>query len=92
MLPSELVENNSSLPSEIVCFVPENIAVQSQVLSILRQSNYRQIQQLTCFVREHCIVLCGVVDSFYLKQLAQALLRRFSLEGWAIHNTIDVRW
>lgn len=92
MLPTELVENTLILPSEFYCCLPENIAVQSQVLAILRQSKYRQIQELTCFVREHCIVLCGMVDSFYLKQLAQALLRRFSLEGWAIHNTIDVQW
>jgi hypothetical protein len=37
-------------------------------------------------------VLRGVVDSFYLKQIAQSLLRELLLAGWRIENSIEVRW
>lgn len=72
--------------------IPSETETHSRVVSMLRSSSYRQVQQVQCEIFPGCIVLRGVVDSFYLKQIAQSRLRELLLAGWRIENSIEVRW
>ena len=57
---------------------------------LLGSSGYRPLAHLNCEVRDGRAVLSGVVPTFYLKQLAQALLLRLGdLQG--VQNRVEVR-
>jgi hypothetical protein len=59
-------------------------------LGLLRSSGYRPLVRLNCEVHDGRAVLSGVVPTFYLKQLAQALLLRLGeLQG--VKNLVEVR-
>jgi hypothetical protein len=59
-------------------------------LGLLRSSGYRPLLRLDCEVRDGQAVLSGAVPTFYLKQLAQALLLRLpDLQG--VRNLVEVR-
>jgi hypothetical protein len=55
----------------------------------LRKSSYLGLRCVYCEACEGVLVLHGRVSSFYLKQLAQELVRR--IEGWhTIENKVEV--
>jgi osmotically-inducible protein OsmY len=57
----------------------------------LRQSPYAELRRVRCRFREGVLVLHGRVSCYYLKQVAQHLVRR--LTGVVeIENRLDVSW
>jgi osmotically-inducible protein OsmY len=65
------------LPSQRQETAPAKAArvVQATALSRLRTSGYAQLQLISCEFHEGVLTLRGHVSSFYLKQLAQTLVR-----------------
>jgi hypothetical protein len=53
----------------------ERRLVEAEALSWLRESGYRQLRAVSCEFHEGVLTLRGSVSSFYLKQVAQTLLR-----------------
>jgi osmotically-inducible protein OsmY len=50
--------------------------LRSSVLAALRASGYRVLRNIDCEVHGDSVTLSGVVPSFYLKQVAQAVALR----------------
>ncbi len=71
---------------------PAVCAIKARVASKLAESNYHQLQRVESRVCGNRIVLDGIVSSFYLKQLAQAALREFTVDGRVIENNLQVNW
>ncbi len=63
-----------------------------KALRALREGSYAELRKVRCGVEEGRLVLQGVVSSFYLKQVAHALVRRSSGEGCAIDNRLEVNF
>ncbi len=53
-------------------------------------SGYRALAFLDCEIVSGVVVLSGVVSSFYLKQVAQAVVQRLELAD-RIENRVEVR-
>ena len=67
----------------------EKKVVQAEAQSRLRKSGYRELQLVSCEFHEGVLTLRGRVPSFYLKQVAQELIRR--LDGAEeINNRVEV--
>ncbi len=49
--------------------------VHDAVLATLRSSGYRPLWNLDCQVLDDSVILTGVLPSFYLKQIAQTIVR-----------------
>jgi osmotically-inducible protein OsmY len=63
--------------------------LRENALSFLKSSGYRSLWELQCEVLDGIVTLSGMVSSFYLKQVAQALvLRMDAVKG--IQNRIWV--
>jgi hypothetical protein len=59
-------------------------------LRVLQSSSYAALRQLRCEVTEAVIIIHGVLPSYYLKQVAQALILR--LDGVrSVTNLVEVR-
>jgi hypothetical protein len=58
--------------------------------ALLTNSGYRELAQVGCLCEADTVILHGVVSSYYLKQLAQAMLAASPLYG-RIDNRIVVR-
>jgi osmotically-inducible protein OsmY len=57
--------------------------------ALLRQSSYLELRSVSCEFHQGMLTLRGRVPSYYLKQLAQALLRQ--VEGVChLNNQLDV--
>lgn len=50
-------------------------AIQTTALALLQSTGYRALRRLECRVNDRTVELYGVVESFYLKQLAQEAVR-----------------
>lgn len=60
-----------------------------QVTSALQKNPYLDFSTLTCETKEGCVVLRGVVPSYFEKQMAQESIR--SIEGICeIFNELEV--
>jgi hypothetical protein len=68
--------------------IPE-LALQSQVRAALQSAGYRTLAGLDCRVVDGAIVLSGRVPSYYLKQVAQAVVLRLAT-AWRIDNCVSV--
>ncbi len=53
--------------------------IESQGHTLLRQAPYTELRHVTCEFHEGILTLRGSVSSFYMKQLAQTVVR--SLDG-----------
>jgi hypothetical protein len=60
------------------------------VTRALRSSGYGPLRDLDCRIREGEVVLSGVVSSFFLKQMAQAIVLRLERVE-RVRNLIEVR-
>ena len=64
-------------------------AVQAAAQSRLRKSGYHELHVVSCEFHEGVLTLRGRVSSFYLKQVAQEVIRR--LEGAEeVNNRLEV--
>jgi len=67
----------------------EKRVVQAEALSRLRESGYHELHFVLCDFHEGVLTLRGRVSSFYLKQVAQEVIRR--LEGAEeVNNLLEV--
>ncbi len=67
----------------------ERQVVQTQAQSRLRKSGYHELRFVLCEFHEGVLTLRGQVPSFYLKQVAQELIRR--LDGAEeVNNRLEV--
>jgi osmotically-inducible protein OsmY len=67
----------------------EKQSLQAEAQWRLRNSGYRQLHLVSCGFHEGVLTLRGQVSSFYLKQLAQMLLRELHGVG-EIDNRLEV--
>jgi hypothetical protein len=67
----------------------EPLVIQSEAQSRLKESGYRELESVSCEFREGVLTLRGRIPSFYLKQVAQTLLRELDIVG-EIHNRLEV--
>lgn len=56
----------------------------------LRATRYAGLQHVECRLSEHRLVLSGTVSSYFLKQLAQSVLRKRFGDHWQIENRLQV--
>lgn len=63
--------------------------LRNAVLTALRCSGYRRLENLECEVRDGQVTLTGVLPSFYLKQVAQTVAMRVELVR-EVRNGIEV--
>ena len=69
---------------------PHERRLEQRVTRALRKSSHRALAVLQCEVSGGLVVLRGVVSSYYLKQIAQAIALR--IDGVRkVENLIDVR-
>ena len=67
----------------------ERPVVQAEAQSRLRKSGYHELHLVSCDFHEGVLTLRGCVTSFYLKQVAQELIRR--LDGAEeVNNRLEV--
>ena len=67
----------------------ENRIVEARVTDLLRRSVYPEIRRVTCEFHEGMLFLRGRVSSYYLKQVAQAVvLKMGSFEE--LNNQLEV--
>ena len=60
-------------------------------LAALCESHGRSLREVACEVSERAIVLQGTVATYYEKQLAQELVRKYRI-GWRVDNRIEVKY
>lgn len=60
-------------------------------LATLCELHGRSLREVACEVSERAIVLRGKVSTYYEKQLAQELVRKYRI-GWRIDNRIEVQY
>lgn len=64
-------------------------ALQKRAVTRLKESGYGPVARLECRVEHGVVELVGVVPSFYLKQVAQAVIQRLDrVQG--IRNKVQV--
>ncbi len=67
----------------------EKRVVQAEAQARLRRSGYHELHLVSCNFHEGVLTLRGRVSSFYLKQIAQELIRR--LDGAEeVNNRLEV--
>jgi len=67
----------------------EKQVVQAEALSQLRESGYHELHFVLCDFHEGVLTLRGRVSSFYLKQVAQEMIRRLD-SAEEINNRLEV--
>ena len=67
----------------------EKQAVQAEAQSRLRKSGYYELHVVSCDFHEGVLTLRGRVSSFYLKQVAQELIRRMD-GAEEVNNRLEV--
>jgi hypothetical protein len=71
---------------------PRELAMEEQAQAELSDSKYIGVRRLSCQVRGGVLTLNGRVRSFYLKQVAQTLLRRYLERGIILEDRLDVEY
>ena len=76
-------------PEQQLGWSKERQVVQAEAHSRLRNSGYHELRLVSCDFHEGVLTLRGQVSSFYLKQVAQELIRR--LDGAEeVNNHLEV--
>ena len=65
-------------------------AIEDRASAVLRSSSYHPIRHVSCEVSERVLILRGRVPSFYLKQIAQTVVRHLLENGLVIDNRVEV--
>lgn len=71
-------------------FEPQARAIEDWASEILRSSSYHPVRRVSCEVRDRVLILRGRVPSFYMKQLAQTVVRDLLNAGLLIDNRVEV--
>jgi osmotically-inducible protein OsmY len=72
-----------------VAILREKEMIQARVESRLKRSSYAELHGVSCDYHEGVVTLRGRVSSYYLKQMAQALV--FRLDGvQELNNRVEV--
>lgn len=80
---------SSSQRSRDLCG-PEDDGLRSAAMKLLQSSDYAALRRLRCEVTEGVMIVHGVVTSYFLKQMAQTVLRQ--LDGiQSLRNMVEVR-
>lgn len=66
--------------------------IEDKAIALLQSSSYRPVRRVSCEVRRQVLILRGRVPSFYMKQMAQTIVRELLSEGIAINNEVEVEW
>jgi len=82
--------NQSGRPGARTAETERDEGLRALVLAALRSIGYPPLRELECDVREGVVVLSGVVPTFYLKQMAQAIVLRVGRVA-EIRNLVLVR-
>jgi hypothetical protein len=69
---------------------PGELAIEEQAQAELSNAPYPAVRRVSCQVKGGVLSLQGRVPSFYLKQVAQTLLRRYLAAGCVLENRLDV--
>ena len=64
--------------------------IETQARAELQKSRYYSIRQVSCDVCQCVVRLSGRVPSFYMKQIAQAIVRPLLDGGLIIDNQLEV--
>lgn len=64
--------------------------IESQARQILRASAYISMQNVSCRIELQVLFLDGSVSSYFLKQMAQTVLRELVRDGLTLVNRISV--
>lgn len=64
--------------------------IERAVHSVLSRSPYWLLRCVQCEVRKKTLILRGVVPSYFLKQMAQTLIRAELPSGLSIENQIEI--
>lgn len=67
----------------------ESLMVQAEAQSRLRTSWYHELHVIACEVHEGVLTLRGRVSTYYMKQIAQTLIRGLDCVG-EINNRLEV--
>jgi len=86
---SIVADFHGKLSVDVLQRISERV-VEHQTQSLLRQSGYYPVRLVTCEVAGQVIVLRGHVPSFYMKQIAQTVVRNFTQGNWRIDNQVEV--
>jgi hypothetical protein len=79
-----------SVPDRSETAADRDTDLQRLVLGTLRASDYPPVRELTCEVLDGVVILSGRVPSYYLKQMAQALILRLGRIA-ELRNQTEVR-
>jgi len=85
--------SSTYLPAEASAVIPHSLDARLGALArkALAASGYSPVSALDCHVSEGVVVLRGVVNSYYMKQIAQESVRRLGLAD-RIDNRITVQY
>ncbi len=86
--PSTL-DTAERLPASKEAICNQDSCLAASVCRSLHQSSYTDLRRVECVCQAGIVVLHGRVPTFYLKQIAQELLRRFGCVRQII-NSIEV--
>ena len=64
--------------------------IKAQASAVLCESSYHAVRRLSCEVRNCTLTLRGRVPSFYMKQIAQTVVRHLLEGGMVIDNQLEV--
>lgn len=75
----------------LTCETETDQCLLNAVRSGLQKSGYRSLSNLDCFVQAGEVVLSGVVPTYFMKQLAQAIVLRIG-QVKAMKNHLEVQY
>ena len=82
--------NQSGRPRARTAEPGRDDGLRALVLAALRSTGYPALRDLECRVRAGVVILSGVVPSYYLKQMVQAVIVRVGRVG-EVRNLVRVR-
>lgn len=81
----------SSAPVRARCTADDDLRINQAVESALQSCEHRALADVECVVGNGVVVLTGTVPTYYLKQLAQAIVLR-QVNVRAVENGVHVEW
>lgn len=82
-------KSRPSVPQAVIDPPASDAAVQVQAQEMLERSNYLALRRLRCECHDGQLVISGRVPTYYLKQVAQSIVRQVP-HVRRIDNQVDV--